>query len=122
MDDCGIVEELGDLRLAVMGIGEMLMDCATVAVALHSALQGGGSETNIVYIATLASVVRTSEMIHYIGLMLLGFPWSGAVPHKEGGCEVGLTVGSQHELLVRCYGRGASFDDASHSIALLLVI
>ena len=82
MDDCGIVEELGDLRLAVMGIGEMLMDCATVAVALHSALQGGGSETNIVYIATLASVVRTSEMIHYIGLMLLGFPGRGAVSHE----------------------------------------
>ena len=82
MDDCGIVEELGDLRLAVMGIGVMLMDCATIAVALHSALQGGGSETNIVYIATLASVVRTSEMIHYIGLMLLGFPGRGAVSHE----------------------------------------
>ena len=85
-----------------MNIGAMFVDCAAIAVALHAALQGGGSETNIVYIATLASVVRTSEVIHYIGLMLDWFPWCGAVPHKEGGCEVGLAVGSHHQLLVRC--------------------
>ena len=82
MYDCGILEEFGDLRFAVMRIGEMFVDCAAIAVALHAALQGGGSETNIVYIATLASVVRASEMIHYIGLILVGFPGRGAVSHE----------------------------------------
>ena len=83
MDDCGVVEELGDLRLAVMGIGEVFMDGSTVSVALHAALQGSGSEANIAYIATLTSVVRTLKVIHYISLKLVGFPWCGAVPHEK---------------------------------------
>ena len=83
MYDCRIVEEFGDFWLAVMGVGKVFMNCTTVAVPLHPALQGGGSEPNIVYIATLTSVVRTLKVIHYIGLKLVGFPWRSAVPHEK---------------------------------------
>ena len=122
MYDCRIVEEFGDLWLAFMGVGKVFMNCTTVAVPLLAALQGGGSEPNIVYIATLTSVVRTSKVIHYIGLMLMGLPWCCAVTHKERGCEVWFAISSQYQFLVRCYWRGASFDDTAHRIALLLVV
>ena len=41
MYDCGILEEFDNLRLAVMDIGKMFVNCAAIAVALHAALQGG---------------------------------------------------------------------------------
>ena len=93
MDNASIVYELCDLRLTVMHFSVVLMDGAAVAVALHAALQGGGGETNIAYVAALASVVRAFKMIHYIGLLIMSFSWCSTVAHEHGGCEIGLAVG-----------------------------
>ena len=105
-----------------MHFSVVLMDGAAVAVALHAALQGGGGETDIVYVAALASVVRTFKMIHYIGFLVMRFPWRSAVPHEKGGCEVGLAESPEHHLLIRCQGRGTPFDDTSDSIAFLFIV
>ena len=90
VDDAGVMDELCDLWFAVMHVGVVLVYGTTVAVPLHAPLQGGGGETNIVYVAALASVVRAFRMIYYIGLLVVRFPWCGAVPHEKGSCEVGF--------------------------------
>ena len=49
------------------------MDGATVAMTLHAALECGGGEANITNIAALTSVVRTFELINYVGLLIMTF-------------------------------------------------
>ena len=54
-----------------MNICKMLVYGAFVAVTLHTAFQRSGGESDVTYIATLASVVRASELVNYIGLLLM---------------------------------------------------